>query len=206
VDESDDPAGSRSSDPAGSRLIDTAWAERYPDLFRPHPHTWDGVRRDYALQLTLVPPADDLVVNVRLVAVDEEGRVVVCETVEGWRTLPGGSRERGESVQEAAERELHEEAGHEVTGPITWFASFTVTGNTRPWRDWHPHPVSAWAVGTASAHRVGAPTNPADGEVVVRVQALQVDDAVAYLDGFDNGGQAQLVALARDLGLLSRPG
>jgi hypothetical protein len=53
---------------------------------------------------------------------------------------------------------------------------------------------------------VGAPTNPADGEVVVRVQALQVDDAVAYLDGFDNGGQAQLVALARDLGLLSRPG
>lgn len=195
-----------SADPDGSGSIDAEWAERFPELFRSHPHTWDGVRRDYVLRLTLVPPPDDLVVNVRLVAVDAEGHVVVCETVEGWRTLPGGSRERGESLQETSERELGEEAGYEVTGPNTWFASFTVTGNTRPWRDWHPHPLSAWLVGTASVRRVGAPTNPADGEVVIRVQTLEVEDAIAYLDGFDNGGQAQLVALARDLGLIGANG
>ena len=192
--------------PDDSRSIDAEWAEHYPELFRPHAHTWDGLSRAYVLRLTLVPPPDDLVVNVRLVATDEEGRVVVCETVDGWRTLPGGSREQGESIQEAAERELSEEAGYVVTGPITWFASFTVTGNARPWRDWHPHPVTAWSVGTTRVRHVGAPTNPADGEVVVRVRPLEVDDAIAYLDGFDNGGQARLVALARDLGLLGAGG
>lgn len=179
------------------------WAARYPALFRPHPHSWGGVSRDYSLQLTLGRPDDDLVVNVRLIATEDDN-IVVCETVDGWRTLPGGGRERGEHVEEAAARELMEEAGCILLEPVTWFASFTVTGNTRPWRDWHPHPVSAWLIGVARVRRVSPPTNLADGEVVVRVHALELEREIAYLTGFDNSGQPELVELARDLGLLDR--
>ncbi len=173
----------------------------YPTLFQPHPHTWGGVEHNYTLQMTLDLPADDLVVNVRVIAV-ENGRVVVCETAEGWRTLPGGSREEGEPVERTAVRELQEEAGCVLTGPLIRAASFTVTSNTTPWRAWHPFPVTAWLVCVASVKRIGPPTNPPEGETVVNVLTLDPEEAIDYLSGFDNGGQAELVALVRDLALI----
>ena len=170
-------------------------------LFRPHLHSWGGVARDYTLELTLDLPPDNLVVNVRLLPT-VDGRVVVCQTEKGWRTLPGGSREPGESVAETARRELVEEAGCTTTSDITWFASYTVTNRDRPWRPWHPFPVSAWLIGTVEVELVGDPTNPPDGEHVITVHTLPPRDAAVYLAAFDNGGQADLVALAIDLGLL----
>jgi hypothetical protein len=62
--------------------------------------------------------------------------------------------------------------------------------------------VSAWLVGVVPVQRVGPPTNPADGETVVAVQLLKPLDAITFLSGFDNGGHADIVALAMDLGLL----
>ena len=90
-----------------------------------------GVTRNHGDFAGLFPRLAD---DWRLIAVDH-GRVVVCETGEGWRTLPGGSRERHESIEETAARELAEEAGYLLAGPVSWFASFTMTGNSRPWRD-----------------------------------------------------------------------
>ena len=181
---------------------DEVWSDKYPSLFHPHPHSWGGVAQDHIVQLTLSLPDDELVVNTRLIAVEDQS-VVVCTTIEGWRTVPGGSRERYEPIEDTAARELMEEAGCAVTGPVHWFASFTNTNHTAPWKDWHPYPVSAWLVGVVPVHRVGPPTNPADGETVVAVQLLKPLDAITFLSGFDNGGQADIVALAMDLGLLS---
>ena len=81
-------------------------------------------------------------------------------------------------------------------------ASFTVTSTTTPWRAWHPFPVSAWLVCVATVERVGPPTNPPDGETVVKVLTLELGEAIDYLSDFDNGGQAELVALIRDLALI----
>lgn len=177
------------------------WTDRYPALFRPHRHSWAGVTRPYTLELTLDLPPDDLVVNVRLIPTIS-GRIVVCQTEEGWRTLPGGSRDRGESVEDAARRELLEEAGCQTSSRIFWFASFTVASQDEPWRSWHPFPVSAWLVGSVGVGLMMAPTNPLDGERVVAVRTLPPLEAHAYLSGFDNGGQADLIALAADLGHL----
>lgn len=182
---------------------DAKWSARYPDLFRPHPHSWGGATRDYTLQLTLTLPRDEQVVNVRLIAV-EDGAVVVCTTTEGWRTLPGGSREQGEPIARTAVRELMEEAGCVVVGQVRWFASFTVTNHTGPWKEWHPFPVSSWVVGVVSVRHVSSPTNPSDGETVVDVQLIEPTDAITYLAGFDNSGQARLLALALELGLLDQ--
>ena len=186
-------------DASGSRA---SWARRYPSLFRPHRHSWAGVSRDHVLELTLDLPPDDLVVNVRLVPTVDD-RIVVCETAEGWRFLPGGSRERGEGIDDTARRELLEEAGCRIASDVTWFASFTVTGHDQPWRSWHPFPVSAWLVGTAEVRLTTTPTNPPDGEQIVGVYALVPSEARTYLAAFDNGGHADLVALAHDLGLLA---
>lgn len=180
------------------------WVKKYPQLFERRPASWGSFKRRYTLQLTFDLPSDDLVVNVRLIPISGGG-VVVCRTVEDWRTLPGGSREQGETLDETVARELMEEAGCALTGPVNWFASFTVTNPTdsEPWRSWHPFPVSAWLVGVAPVQVVGPPGNPADGEHVVDVQTLSITDAIGYLSRFDSGGHAQLVALARDLGLLT---
>lgn len=182
-------------------VTDEGWVSRYSALFRPHLPSWGGVTRDYTVQLTLQPPSDDVVVNVRLVAT-VGGQVVVCQTEGGWRTLPGGSRERGESVKETAQRELMEEAGCRMTSDVVWFASFTVTNQGGPWRTWHPFPTSAWLVGSVEVDLVAPPTNPPDGERVVAVHTLHPLDARNYLSGFDNGGHAELGALAADLGHL----
>ncbi len=132
--------------------VSASWPQQYPGLFDPHPASWDGTERDYLLQFTLDLPSDNLVVNVRLVAVGSQG-LVVCRAAEGWRFLPGGSREQAESLEETATRELMEEAGCVLTGPVSWFGSFSVTNppGSQPWRPWHPWPVTSWLVGVASS-------------------------------------------------------
>lgn len=139
-----------------------------------------GVVRDHTLALTLDLPADDLVVDVRLLPT-MDGHVVVGQTRDGWRTLPGGSRELGESVEDTARRELVDDAGCTTTTDVTWFGSFLVTSDDRPWRSWHPFPVIARLVGTVEVELVADPTNPPDGEQVVAVHALPPHEAQVHL-------------------------
>lgn len=49
------------------------------------------------------------------------------------------------------------------------------------------------------------PTNPDHGDTVADVLTLEPGDAINNLSQLDSGGQAQLVALARDLGLSGPP-
>lgn len=51
---------------------------------------------------------DDLVARLHVIAVTEQQKVVVCRSAKGWRFLPGGTREPGESLRELARRELLE--------------------------------------------------------------------------------------------------
>lgn len=171
------------------------WAERFPDLIGASVSLYQ-----LTLRFLLQPPADPLVSNVRIIG-RSEGGIVVCRNDLGWRFLPGGTREPGESIPETAERELLEEAGAHITGPLEWLGAFEVTNpDPEPYRPHLPHPVSYWLYVLADITITRAPTNPTDGENVTEVHLLPPDDAATYLDDFDSPMAAVLrlaIAMAR---------
>ena len=108
--------------------------------------------------------------------------VVVCRSVEGWRFLPGGTREPGESVADLVRRELREEAGYVPVGEPVFLGRYVATSAAAgPYRPHLPHPVCSWGYYVVPVDRLGAPLNPADGEEVVEVQALAPAEAASWL-------------------------
>ena len=122
------------------------WRRRVEPFTRPLVYAWFRWRRGLTL-------------GVRGVVTDSEGRVLLIEHtyVHGWY-LPGGGVERGETAEAAVIRELQEEAGIRVIGPMTLVSAHS---NERH----HPgdhvlvYRVHAWEPCAASAqgeiHRVG---------------------------------------------------
>jgi 8-oxo-dGTP diphosphatase len=179
----------------------TDWAARFPDLFRPRFESYANAD----LEFLLGEPPDEQVARLHVVAVDADGLVVVCRSVEGWRFLPGGRREPGETLADLCRRELREEAGCDVLGtPDPVFAYQRATSRSpEPYRARFTHPVSAWAYAVAQVQVSGQPTNPPDGESVVEVRSLPPGEAAAWLAVWDEVEHAQVVGLADAMGLLS---
>lgn len=153
--------------------------------------------------LPVVPP-EALVSRLHLVAVTAESLVVVCRSVQGWRFLPGGTREPGESLSDLARRELHEEAGADLLSDLVPFSAHQVDSErSQPYRPHLPHPRAYWAYAAARVEIAGPPSNPPDGERVIEVLALSPVEAAAYLDHQDPV-HADVVRHAEGLGLLDR--
>jgi 8-oxo-dGTP diphosphatase len=178
---------------------DGRWAAAFPALFA------EGYV-DYAhsrLGFTMRPVPDELVARLHLVAVTAQRQVIVCRSIQGWRFLPGGTREEGESLVELARRELVEEAGARMTGSIEIFGSHVADSlRDAPYRPHLPHPRAYWAYAVTEAELVGSPTNPHDGEHVVEVMTLAPARAAEYIAGHDPL-HAEVVRLADAMGLIS---
>ena len=179
---------------------DDGMRSRFPDLFAES-------YVDYAsARITYVPGAatDELVTRLHLVAVTDEGEVVVCRSVQGWRFLPGGTREEDESLADLARRELLEEAGATLRGDLVHFAAHHAESEREaPYRPYFPHPHACWGYAVARVEITARPLNPPDGEEVVEVLTLPVDEAADYLRGEDPI-HADVVLHAHALGLLDR--
>ncbi|GAB3758352.1 NUDIX domain-containing protein [Microlunatus parietis] len=173
-------------------------AARLPRLFAPS-------RIDYAnceITFTVDPVPDDAINRLHLLAITADGGVVVCESVEGWRFLPGGRREPGESVDELAHREAMEEAGLRLDGPpVVFGAHVAVSGDPVPHRDHFAHPLGYWAYAHAPATVVAAPTSPPDAEQITGVHTLPADRAIDFLEQHDPD-HADVVRLAVLTGIL----
>jgi 8-oxo-dGTP diphosphatase len=177
---------------------DERWAAAFPALFA-------AGYVDYAhclLGFTTEPVPDELVARLHLVASTGPGHLIVCRSIQGWRFLPGGTREEGETLLELAGRELMEEAGARITGGVELFASHIADSlRDGPHRPHLPHPRAYWGYGLARAEIVQRPTNPSDGEHVVEVLTLPPAEAAAYLAEFDPL-QADVVRLAGAMALI----
>ncbi|MFC7622150.1 NUDIX hydrolase [Microlunatus sp. GCM10028923] len=176
----------------------TELAARLPRLFQPS-------RVDYAncdLTFTVDPVPDDAINRLHLLAITATGEVVVCESSEGWRFLPGGRREPGESVDELAHREAMEEAGLRLDGPpVVFGAHVAVSGDPAPHRPHFAHPVGYWAYAHVPATVVAEPTSPPDAEQITGVHTLPPTQAIAYLEVHDPD-HADVVRLAMLAGIL----
>ena len=158
------------------------WAAAFPALFAPSYVDY----ADAQLGFTTHDVPDELVARLHLVALTPRRQVIVCRSVQGWRFLPGGTREEGESLVELARRELVEEAGARMTAGLRIFASHVADSRrAAPYRPHLPHPRGYWAYAVTEAEVVEPPTNPADGEHVVEVLALPSARAAGYLQEHD---------------------
>lgn len=181
---------------------DRRWRARFPNLYRAQPFSW-GDTGDSRLQIQFsrqVPP-EELISNVKVIG-RCDGGVVVFETEQGWRNVPGGTREPGETVVETAGRELYEEVGARLKGPLEWVGAFRVDHSVAgPYLPHLPFPIGYWAYTSADVDLVTQPTNPEDGEKVTAVRVLPIDEAIDFLAVFDDGPLLDAVKLARALEL-----
>jgi 8-oxo-dGTP diphosphatase len=172
-----------------------ALARRFPRLFAPERWEWGNLDTQFSLDL----PPDELVSNVHLLA-RTGGELVVCRNDKGWRFLPGGTREPDEPIEQTARRELREEAGARLDGPLRWIGAHRGDHNSPgPYRPHLPYPVSYWLYATADVTLDGMPTNPPDGEQVLEVLALPPAQAADWLAEYDVQ-MGELVRLAAELG------
>lgn len=157
---------------------------------------------DYQVGFTTRPVPDELVARLHLVARTPQRLMIVCRSIQGWRFLPGGTREDGETLLELARRELMEEAGARLTGSVEIFASHVADSRRAgPYRPHLPHPRAYWAYAATEAEMVGLPTNPHDGENVVEVLTLPPAEAASYIDIHDPI-HADVVRLAHAMALV----
>ena len=188
----------------GLSVEDHLWSDRFPRLFWSQPFTWGGIA-DARLQIhfSRSTPPDELISNVKVIGRCGSG-IVVFETDQGWRSVPGGTREPGESLLAAADREAREEVGGQIMGELTWLGAFRVDHSAvGPHRPHLPYPISYWAYVLADLTLVQEPTNPSDGEQVTSVHVLPVAEAIEWLSVFDDGPLLDVVKVAHELGLVT---
>ncbi|MEE1782544.1 NUDIX hydrolase [Streptomyces sp. SP17BM10] len=170
-------------------------AALFPALHAPQYWAWGRYDAQFSTEL----PPDGLVTNIHLVGF-ADGGVVLCRDDRDHWFLPGGTRERDESVADCLRRELEEEAGARLLGEPAWLGAHRCrTDDPTPYRPWQPHPEKAWLWGWADIALESAPTNPSDGEQVVEVRALPAAEAQRLLADSHEPWWGELIGLAVEL-------
>ena len=172
----------------------TSLADRFPLLYARQRWEWAGIDAVFSTDL----PADELVTNVHVVGFVGQ-HIVVCRDSRGIWLLPGGTREDGESIQDCAVRELEEEAGARLAGPLRWIgAHHCVSDLPGPYRPYQPHPNKAWLWCSAAVFVDSVPTCPPGAEQILEVRAVDLAEAQRLLVT-DADWLPELIGLAVEL-------
>ena len=131
-------------------------------------------------------PPPELVSNVSIAPFDDTGWLIIRDQA-GWGIV-GGTLEPGETYLEALRRELREEAGCELLSYDLFGALRMEFLSDEPYRPHLPFPVSYRLLGVGEVRRVGAPTNPAGGEVITAVATFPLDEACRLLATWPDDG------------------
>ncbi len=142
-----------------------------------------GRRSSWQFVARTAPPPANLVSNVNVVPFIGAHCLLVRMLHRGREVwdIPGGTLEPGETYLDAAHRELMEEAGARLLTYKLFGAWHCWTSAPAPYRPHLPHPESYRVVGYGEVELVGSPTNPPDGEQVIEVACVSVEEAVRRL-------------------------
>jgi 8-oxo-dGTP diphosphatase len=169
-------------------VLDT---ERFPELSGTTQFDWGAISFEDEV------PSDDLISNVTVVPFIGDKCVLIFTKEWGWM-IPGGTLEPAETYQQAARRELIEEAGAQLLDFNLIFAIRHESRLITPYRQHLPFPVFYRLVGYGGALIVGEPTNPVGGEEVLRVELLDVEEAVKTVGNASHGWYAAAIRIASE--------
>lgn len=121
---------------------------------------------------------------------------VVFQLDNGDWELPGGTLETGEHYMDGLKRELMEELGAEMRS-YQIFGQFHCTSSAlEPYRPHIPHPHFVRIIGYGDVELVGDPLNPEDGEQVVAVEVVEINEAIRRFQEQNRHDIAEMYKLA----------
>ena len=173
---------------------DAETAARYPRLFRPA--YWDFVSARFRLADAL--PSDRLIANGNVVPRVGDNWLVIRLDDDRW-TVPGGTRDPGEAVETTLRRELAEESGAEIESYRVFGHWVCVSNRRKPYRPHVPYPLFYRVVAVADVCSIGEHTSAVDGETVLEVAVVPLDEAVRRFGSSGRRDLAELYLLAASL-------
>ncbi|WP_019639221.1 NUDIX hydrolase [Paenibacillus fonticola] len=121
---------------------------------------------------------------------------VVMQLDDGRWELPGGTMEPGESYLKCLRREMLEELGAEISDFEVFGYFYCFSSAEEPYRPHIPHPNFIRLICLGEVRIVSGPLNPTDGEKVVAVEAVSIDEAVKRFEAIGRFDIADLYRLA----------
>ncbi|NUU79793.1 NUDIX hydrolase [Paenibacillus xylanilyticus] len=153
---------------------------------------WGTIEADFRLN-DIVDEA--LVSNVSIIPF-VGNQCVVFQLDNGKWELPGGTLEPGEHYPDGLKREVMEELGAELQSYQIFGQFHCTSGALEPYRPHIPHPHFVRLIGYGDVEIVGSPLNPVDGEQVVAVETVEIDEAVRRFQEQNRSDIAEMYQLA----------
>ncbi|WP_054958524.1 NUDIX hydrolase [Paenibacillus dakarensis] len=169
--------------------MDTPNIKEFPTLS--HSIDWGIVKADFTFTNTV---EEALISNVSIIPC-VGNKYVIFQIDNGMWELPGGTLEPGEGYMDALRREVMEELGGEL---ITYevIGQFDCESSAeKPYKPHIPHPKFVRIVGYGEVNLVGKPLNPVDGEQVISVETVDIEEAINRFEEIDRHDIAELYKL-----------
>ena len=145
-------------------------------------------------------PPHDLIANVNLVPRVDNDWVFLQHKNGDW-DIPGGTLELGETYTETLKRELIEEAGAVLHSFKLLGAWHCISMAEEPYRPHMPFPEFYRLVGYGQVELKTVPTNPTDGEQIVAVECVSLEQALANFQSCRRNDLAELYQFASEMEL-----
>ena len=163
---------------------------QYPALFTSQ--VWFGNTDVKFSRLDTPPQPDNLIANINIIP-KVGNKWLILQTEDGDWEIPGGTREPDEPIINTLKRELLEEAGAElISDKIIPIGAWHCHNHGEPYRPHTPHPIYYRYVVTASVKIIDKPSNPDDGEQIVKVEAVDLE---TIIDRFKEANRADIADL-----------